>query len=124
LPPIAGVWSGSDLEAQRKLGLPISGEPEQLRAKVAGLLNLGDGAPVADVIENAYRLLAESPSLLLLATLEDAMAVEERPNMPSTTDQWPNWCLALPVGLEALQAGDLPRRIASHLRQATRVEAD
>ena len=27
----------------------------------------------------------------------DAIGVEERPNMPGTVDEWPNWSLALPV---------------------------
>jgi 4-alpha-glucanotransferase len=39
------------------------------------------------------------------ATLEDALRVEERPNLPGTTaHQRDNWSLALPVPLEALTA--------------------
>ena len=39
----------------------------------------------------------------------------ERPNMPGTTQQWPNWSLALPQPLEAIQTAELPRAIASAL---------
>src|SRR5215510_14765024 len=39
--------------------------------------------------------LGEAPSIVVTATLEDPLAVEERPNMPSTTAEWSNWSLAL-----------------------------
>jgi 4-alpha-glucanotransferase len=50
------------------------------------------------------------------ATLEDALAVEERPNMPSTTTEWPNWSLALPISLEELETQALTRAVADTLR--------
>ena len=53
--------------------------------------------------------------MVVTVTLEDALAVEERPNMPSTLDQWPNWSLALPTTLEKLQQDPLPRAIAAAL---------
>jgi len=52
----------------------------------------------------AHRALAAAPSALVGATLEDALRVAERPNMPGTVDSWPNWSLALPVPLEDLEA--------------------
>jgi 4-alpha-glucanotransferase len=76
-----------------------------------------DGAAPAEVIEETYRRLAEAPSRVIMATLEDALAVEERPNMPGTTTQWPNWSLALPGGLEALENSALPQRIAAGLNR-------
>ena len=52
----------------------------------------------------AHRALARAPSALVAATLEDALGVRERPNMPGTVGSWPNWSLALPVPLETLEA--------------------
>ena len=46
------------------------------------------------------------------------LAVEERPNMPGTTDQWPNWCLALPAPLERLEESELAADIARSLRRS------
>jgi 4-alpha-glucanotransferase len=51
------------------------------------------------------------------ATLDDALAVEERPNMPGTTDEWPNWSLALPVPLDEISAQPLVAEIAQLLRR-------
>jgi 4-alpha-glucanotransferase len=44
--------------------------------------------------------LAEATSLVVIASLDDALGVQERPNMPGTMGAWPNWSLALPVPLE------------------------
>jgi 4-alpha-glucanotransferase len=42
--------------------------------------------------------------------------VSERPNLPGTTTERPNWSLALPASLEELEAHPLPRAIAGALR--------
>jgi 4-alpha-glucanotransferase len=61
--------------------------------------------------------LAEAPSLVVTATLDDALAVPERPNVPGTTSERPNWSLALPLTLDALEQAPLPRRIAAILSE-------
>jgi 4-alpha-glucanotransferase len=58
---------------------------------------------VDEVAVAAHRALAAAPSALVAATLEDALRVPGRPNMPGTVDSWPNWSLALPVPLEDLE---------------------
>jgi 4-alpha-glucanotransferase len=118
LPTLAGLWTGQDPAAQQASDLPPNDEWQKLRRHYGHLLGLPAEVPVPCVIEATYRLLAHAPSAILLATLEDALAVAERPNMPGTTSQWPNWRLALPGGLEALEAAELPRRIAKALRRS------
>jgi len=44
-----------------------------------------------------------------------AVAVPERPNMPGTVTEWPNWSLALPKTLEELEEAALPRALAAAL---------
>jgi 4-alpha-glucanotransferase len=115
LPTIAGLWSGADETAQRAIGLTVGDETRKLRGHLRSLLELDENAPLEDVIERAYRCLADAPSRIVTATLEDAQAVAERPNMPGTIDQWPNWSLALPQDIETMTAAELPRRIARAL---------
>ncbi len=112
LPTIAGVWSGADEAAQRAIGLNVGEEMRNLREHIRRLLEIDEHAAVSDVIERAYRRLAESPSKIVTATLEDAQSMAERPNMPGTIDQWPNWSLVLPQDIETMMAAELPRRIA------------
>ena len=52
---------------------------------------------------------------MLLATLDDALAVPERPNMPGTVTEWPNWSIALPRTLEEIEEEALPRKLAAAL---------
>jgi 4-alpha-glucanotransferase len=49
------------------------------------------------------------------ATLDDALAVRERPNVPGTSLERPNWSIALPLPLETLETAPLARRIAAAL---------
>ena len=115
LPTIAGLLSGQDLAAQRAAGVPNDRAMEELRQHLGRLVPMAPDATIHEVIEATYQRLGQSPSLLLVATLEDALAVPDRPNMPGTITQYPNWSLALPGGIEALRSAELPRRIAAAL---------
>jgi 4-alpha-glucanotransferase len=119
LPTVAGVWTGSDAEAQRRLGIPVNeGAAASLRRRLVDWTGSDDGRPLSEVIEATYAALAEAPCALRTASLDDALAVEERPNMPGTIDQWPNWCLALPASLEQIEqnprAAAIARRMGGH----------
>lgn len=116
LPTVAGLWSGADLEAQRCLGLaPNVAGTEGIRRRLAERLALPLDADPAEVAERAHSLLASAPSVLVTATLEDALGVEERPNHPGTVAEWPNWSLALPVSLEELERAPRVLRVAGAL---------
>jgi 4-alpha-glucanotransferase len=118
LPTIAGLWSGSDLQAQKRLGLSPNEEgTASIRARIKQLTRSGERTPAADVIVRVHQALGRAPSRIVTATLDDAMAVEERPNMPATTHEWPNWCLALPKPIETLKQSQLARRIAKALKR-------
>jgi 4-alpha-glucanotransferase len=113
---VAGLWTGVDLEAQRGIGLGVNeASTKALREKVGRTAGLGIDAAVEEAVEGTHRALAGAPSRILLATLDDALGVAERPNMPGTVSEWPNWSLALPQTLEEIEQADLPRRVARAL---------
>jgi 4-alpha-glucanotransferase len=78
---------------------------------------LKDDAPVEMVIESTHRTLARAPSRVILATFDDAVAAPERPNLPGTVAEWPNWSLALEKPLEEIETLALPGRIAAALKR-------
>jgi len=118
LPTVGGLWNGFDVAAQKGIGLdPNEAGMKSLRDKLRRLGNLDEDADVETAIEATYRALARSPSRVLLATLDDALAVPERPNLPGTVEQWPNWSLALPMPLEEIEKQPLPERIAGALHR-------
>jgi 4-alpha-glucanotransferase len=49
----------------------------------------------------------------VLLTLDDAAAVADRPNMPGTIDEWPNWRIALPAPVEDLLRSPLAGALAA-----------
>ncbi|HEX2192624.1 MAG TPA: 4-alpha-glucanotransferase [Acidimicrobiales bacterium] len=121
LPTVAGLWTGSDLEAQKDAGMePNERGITELRSRVASLTGKPDDAAPEEVVAATYAALGQAPSLLLAASLDDGLAVEERPNMPGTLDEWPNWSIALPLPLEEVEGDPRPRAIADALGREDR----
>jgi 4-alpha-glucanotransferase len=123
LPTVAGVFDDSDVEAQRRLGMnPNEESSRKLRDRLLDRTGCDASSNTEEVIERAYADLSNAPCLLLAASLEDALAVPDRPNMPGTVDEWPNWRLGLPFSLEEIETRDLPRAIARHLNRGTKAD--
>jgi 4-alpha-glucanotransferase len=61
--------------------------------------------------------LSGAPCALVAGTLEDALALHRRPNLPGTTDERPNWSLGLPMTLEEALNDPLVARVASALQR-------
>jgi len=115
LPTIAGLWSGANLKHARAAGAPQNEESlAAIRDKLAHMTKNGPDATAGEVIEGVHRGLAQARSRLIVATLEDALAIEEQPNVPGATKpDWPNWAQALPVPIEELEQHPLAARIAA-----------
>jgi 4-alpha-glucanotransferase len=119
LPTVAGMWTGADLAEQHDIGLDPNEEGAQaLRDRLADWSGSPTDAAPADVVVNTYRLLASAPSMILTATLDDAAVVEERPNVPGTVEERPNWSIALPVPLEDLEQSPTAAAVAEALRRS------
>ena len=121
LPTIAGLWSGADLEEQHRLGLEPNEEgTREMRERFARLVGARGDEQAAEVVPAAYKALAEAPSMILTATLDDALVVEERPNVPGTVDERPNWSIALPEPIEELEQHPTAAAIAAVLNARNR----
>ena len=128
LPTVAGFLSGADLAHLEEIGV-LSPEraaeaAERQREEAASLLGLlvaegvldpeGDRS-VPTVLRALHAFLARTPSMLVAATLEDAVEATERPNVPGTLAERPNWSLPLPVLLDDLPGDPRVRRLAEVL---------
>src|SRR5215218_8574272 len=127
LPTVAGFFTGSDLEHLCDIGVATPGgeiqaDQEEQRASLCGLLEAeGVLAPgersVPAIVAALYGFLARTPAMLVAATLEDALEAPDRPNVPGTIDQRPNWSLPLPVLVDDLAADPRVRRLAGILSE-------
>jgi len=118
LPTVAGLWDHSDLEVQRAAGLEPNEEgTAEMRDRLHERSELSEDAGPRSAVRAAHQLLAQAPSQLLVATLDDALAEPRRPNVPGG-DAATNWSLAAAVDLEELEQEELPRRIAEALGAA------
>jgi 4-alpha-glucanotransferase len=110
LPTVAGIWNLSEPDERQ----------HHLRRHLTETTGLPDGTPPTEVAIAAYQKLAHARSRIVLASLEDALGIEERPNVPGTTTERPNWRLALTEPLEGLERSEGARRIGEAMRAARR----
>ena len=110
LPTVAGIWTLREPDHRH----------HHLRQRLLEVTGLPDGSDPVDVAVAAYASAATAGSRIALASLEDALGVEERTNVPGTTSEWPNWRLALPQPLEEIEQAPGPRRIAEAMAAARR----
>jgi 4-alpha-glucanotransferase len=116
LPTIAGVWTGADLADQRAAGLPgDQTAASALRDRLRAVTGVAEGATVESVVARVYERLAEAPSAWIVASLDDALGALERPNLPGTTTERPNWALPLPEALETIEEHPLVGAVARAL---------
>jgi 4-alpha-glucanotransferase len=103
LPTFAGWVSGHDLAIKRGLGLdPGETDYERAAAKeVLGRAMAWRGLPAVDWL-SVVRFLADTPSRLLLVSLEDVLGELNQVNLPGTIDEHPNWRRRLDLPARAL----------------------
>ncbi|MDP9339219.1 MAG: 4-alpha-glucanotransferase [Acidobacteriota bacterium] len=119
LPTIAGIWSGADFDEQTELGLkPKVENSEKILGYLKRATNLHQGAEISDVIVKTHDALARSPAVITLASMEDGLAAEKRPNLPGArNEQRANWCIPLPKTLEEIKTDPTVLRIAACLKR-------
>ena len=119
LPTIAGTWNGSDLADQAAAGLvPDAAGLTLLRRRLSRAAGVTIEASLGAVTEALHQRLAEAPPMLVAASLEDALGVEERPNLPGTVAPTrDNWSLALPIPIEDLLDDPDVRSVVAALRR-------
>ncbi len=130
LPTVAGWWSGHDIATRQQLGLVQNAAQEQTsrendrrslwraftRTKAASG-ELPSPTETARVADAAVNFVAQTPSELALLPLEDALALEEQPNLPGTIDEHPNWRRRYPGDADQLLD---PPEIRNRLEPLTR----
>jgi 4-alpha-glucanotransferase len=107
---VAGIWNLSEPDERQ----------HHLRRRLTETTGLPDGTAPVDVAIAAYQKLAQARSRIVLASLEDALGIEERPNVPGTTTERPNWRLSLTQPLEEIERSDGAHRISQAMRAARR----
>ena len=123
LPALAGIWTGADYELQRRSGLnPDKAATEQLRQKMVQASGVDSRADLETAAVRTFEQLGSAPSVIVMATMEAACLVSERPNMPGAEGAYPNWALALPLSLEEIETATFPRCLAETLSRRNRVQ--
>lgn len=128
LPTVAGWWKGRDIDWRVPLGIVGEGQTEQTEREARGRDRHAiwraiapDGAdPEAPpeepetVVEAAFGFMGRTPAPLVVVPVEDALALEEQPNLPGTVDEHPNWRRRLaPEAAHILDGAPVQQRLAT-----------
>ncbi len=125
LPTAAGFLVGEQVRVRAELGQligPVEDErayADKDRAQLLALL-LQEGLITADsgneeIVVAMHEFLARTPCRLITASLYDVLGVLDQPNLPGTTDEYPNWRMPIASSLEEILADPRFRRIAEVL---------
>jgi 4-alpha-glucanotransferase len=122
LPTAAGFLTSEHVRARAAAGVLARSVAEEQRAADAdraALLELlaaeGLASAAADpgsVVMAMHELLARSPCRVLLASPYDVLGEVRQPNLPGTSEQYPNWRIPLPLPLEDLVADPRMHQVA------------
>ncbi|RWU20042.1 4-alpha-glucanotransferase, partial [Xanthomonas phaseoli] len=103
LPTLTGWRAGRDIEWRRKLKLiqPAQASDDAAArnkdvARLDAAVELAGLSSARDPLLGALRFTATSVSPLALLPVEDALALDEQPNLPGTVEVHPNWRRRLP----------------------------
>lgn len=123
---LAGLITGHDAADLKRIGKQADfGSLERARRELCEMAQIDPNKPLEEISEaelhraiiERYRVVRTAPSLIVLVSLDDAAAVRERPNMPGTTDAYPNWKFAMPRPVEDIMTSELSQDLVKMLRQ-------
>ena len=121
LPTFAGWRAHRDLALKRALDInPGESDEDRRRALEALDAALRERGIERNDFAAVTKYLADTPSRLLVVSLEDLLGVQEQVNLPGTVDEHPNWRQPLPVALEELRGHASLGCVADVLRSAGR----
>jgi 4-alpha-glucanotransferase len=136
LPTLHGWWEARDLALKDRLNLfPTPEEATRIREEresdhkqmaVAlrreGLLAEGQEIDVETLISAAHTFLARSQAIIAMAQIDDLTDEAEPVNVPTTSDEHPNWRRRLSLSLDKLAIHPRLEAVASTFRgERTRV---
>ena len=125
LPTASGFLVGEQVRVRAELDQLIgSVEDERAhadadRAQLLAMLRAEDlidaDSSNEDVVVAMHAALARTPCRFIVASLYDVLGEVRQPNLPGTTDEYPNWRMPLAEGLEEIAADPRVERIAGVL---------
>jgi 4-alpha-glucanotransferase len=117
----AGWRDQHDLAVKQALGMDPGETSEERHSALDALQRALQqrGLETADFASVA-RYLADTPSRLLVISMEDVLGMRDQVNLPGTTNEHPNWRQRLPVSLEDLKKQAALMSTADIMRSAGR----
>jgi 4-alpha-glucanotransferase len=127
LPTLSAWWQHADIDLKQKMGrvdleesMHAAADRAKERDLLAQTLDVSDDATALpkDIVRAAHAFLARTGAAIAMAQLDDITLETEPVNVPTTSDEYPNWRRRYAVDLEDLDANSLLRPIAEAMNAA------
>jgi 4-alpha-glucanotransferase len=125
LPTAAGFLTGEHVRVRAELGqlagtveeeaATAARDRERLLARLAADGLISPDSTDDEIIVAMHAFLARTPCRFVAGSLYDLLGELDQPNLPGTTDEYPNWRMPLRASLEQIAADPRMRRIAAVL---------
>jgi len=129
LPTLTGWWDGIDIDDRKRLGLAseesiASMSSSRLKERkqlleILQQLQIGpewiaeENRMSMELVSAVHQFLAKTKSKLILVSIYDLLLERKQPNLPGTTDAYPNWSLRLSEPLAVWMQSESVRKIAN-----------
>lgn len=123
LPTFSGWRAGRDIEIAHAIGQVAEKDVPRRKAARVGEVRLLDqlaGSENADDVTASaavHRLVASTPSQIMLVQADDLAGEADPLNVPGTDREWPNWRRRVSVGVEALCESPRAQAIIAAVKQ-------
>ncbi len=125
LPTATGFLAGEQVRVRAELGQLIGSEDDERkradadRTQLLAMLRaeglVTERSTDEEIVVAMHAALARTPCRLVVASLYDVLGEVRQPNLPGTTDEYPNWRMPLGPGLEQIAADPRVREVAGVL---------
>ncbi|MEV4641524.1 4-alpha-glucanotransferase [Actinoplanes sp. NPDC049548] len=125
LPTAAGFLAGEQVRVRAELGQlagPVEDERAyaekdrgQLLARLTEEGLITASSTPEEIVVAMHEFLARTPCRFVTAALYDVLGELDQPNLPGTTDEYPNWRMPLRTSLEQIVADPRVARVAQVL---------
>lgn len=123
-PSMRGFYTGHDIRLRQQMGWEddssVAAAMDDRRNDIASV----GGSDSFDICRhNLHARIAWSPAAMISVQLDDMLGIEAPQNLPGTVDEYPNWRMRCPIGVETFAEIENLAQTSEIMRQSGRAIA-
>tara|TARA_R110002110_G_scaffold50083_9_gene148547 strand:+ start:5878 stop:7920 length:2043 start_codon:yes stop_codon:yes gene_type:complete len=123
-PSMRGFYTGHDIRLRQRMGWEDdAGAVRALQKRHDDIASVGGTDSFGVCRQNLHARIAWSPAAMVSVQLDDMLGVEAPQNLPGTVDEYPNWRMRCPIGVEKFDKIENLTQTSGIMRESGRAVA-